>query len=210
VKDQLNAIISKIVEGRIPEIESNLNEYVKSYVENANESISEEISKRYAHYDKWLVDLSQLNSDILTIPSDPSEEDAYKNSNILWVDDHPENNTFQTQTIENLGASVDSVTTTEAALSRIRINNSYKVVISDMGRRGESDRAGLNMLQEMKKEGIETPVIFFCSTNALRRYSDEALSSGAFAITNSDRGLFRALTSALHGRGPIGVDAATT
>src|SRR3954453_11852878 len=53
---------------------------------------------------------------------------------VLWVDDHPENNAYETKAPVDKGIEVVQVRSTAEALTRIRTHRPFDVVISDMGR----------------------------------------------------------------------------
>lgn len=59
---------------------------------------------------------------------------------ILWVDDRPNGNRFERQSMEALGIRFVNVVSTDEALERLK-NQSFDVIISDMKRPGD-DRAG--------------------------------------------------------------------
>lgn len=53
---------------------------------------------------------------------------------ILWVDDRPEQNSYEIAALHKLGLRVTPVTTTESALGQIRKNGPFQLIISDMVR----------------------------------------------------------------------------
>ncbi len=84
---------------------------------------------------------------------------VFKNSFILWVDDHPENNQNEIKMFKQLGADIDISTNTEDAINILKHNN-YDLVFSDIAR-GDDTQAGLTFLKELRETKINTPVIFY-------------------------------------------------
>lgn len=102
---------------------------------------------------------------------------------VLWVDDHPRNNRFETEALRALGFVVTPVTSTQEALDELRGSPGYyDLVISDMGR-GDDPRAGYTLLSRMRTELDQTPVIFYSSSND-PRHDQEARRRGALGSTN--------------------------
>jgi len=96
---------------------------------------------------------------------------------VLWVDDHPENNRNERRVLQSLGIFVDEVRSTEEALASLR-RASYDLVLSDMARDGDAE-AGLRMLSAMRTGGIDVEVIFYVGLiNPLA-----GVPPGAFGIT---------------------------
>ncbi|WP_428409592.1 winged helix-turn-helix domain-containing protein [Hyphococcus sp.] len=79
---------------------------------------------------------------------------------ILWVDDHPENNTTEKADFEAQGIAVYNVRTSEEALTMLSMYPHYDAVISDMGRNGEP-LAGFKLLEEMRARGDATPFYLY-------------------------------------------------
>ena len=96
----------------------------------------------------------------------------------LWVDDHPENNNNERRMYQELGVFVDFAESTESAVAKIR-NHKYDCVISDM-LRGDNPKAGLDMLNELKKERFTLPVIIYLGVYD----PNKGVPPGAFGITN--------------------------
>jgi CheY-like chemotaxis protein len=90
--------------------------------------------------------------------------DRLEGGAILWVDDHPENNESLAQLFRTVGVQVDTVLTTEAAMQALQ-HGAYDLVISDVGRANEpaGRRAGLELLDRMKRTDLPTPVVFYTS-----------------------------------------------
>lgn len=86
-------------------------------------------------------------------------EPKRKPKSILWVDDHPENNTYGMRYFQDNGIEVAVALSTEQALS-LTEHNSYAVIVSDMVRR-EGPREGYVLLDALRQRGDSTPFIVF-------------------------------------------------
>jgi len=114
---------------------------------------------------------------------------------LLWVDDNPRNNSYLVEVFTRRGLRVDVASSTEDALERLA-RSQYAMVISDMHRieAGQERRiAGLELLKTVRARGIQIPFAFYCSSDAVREYRDEALALGAQAITSSGPELLAAV-----------------
>ena len=100
---------------------------------------------------------------------------------ILWVDDRPKNNVYETRSLEALGIQITISTSTTDALKKLR-QDKYDLIISDMGRPPDN-RAGYTLLGEMQKQGIKIPFIIYASSN-LPEHKAEARQRGTFGCTN--------------------------
>ncbi|SFL37811.1 Response regulator receiver domain-containing protein [Halogranum rubrum] len=113
---------------------------------------------------------------------------------LLWVDDQPENNSYEREALEALGISVETCTSTDEALDQLS-QREYDVVISDMGR-PESDRAGYNLLEEKQESGDRTPFVIYSGSNK-PEHKREARRRGAVGATAIPTELFRLVREAL-------------
>lgn len=117
---------------------------------------------------------------------------------ILWVDDHPENNAAEKRFLEQHRIGVYQVTTTEDALTLLRMY-AYGAVVSDMGRSGRP-LAGIDLLREMRARGDSRP--FFLYTV----YSSEAqqqllADAGGQGVAESSDELYAAILPLFGGGG---------
>lgn len=85
--------------------------------------------------------------------------DLNKAERILWVDDHPSNNTNEKAALEKLGFQITTALNTEQALSAMA-TQTFQLVISDMTRGGDSE-AGRDLLSKLKARGNAPPVVFY-------------------------------------------------
>lgn len=79
---------------------------------------------------------------------------------VLWVDDEPARIVHERRALTALGASVDTVTDSADCLALLQADGGYALVISD-NRRGERERAGLDMVGELQARGHRLPVILY-------------------------------------------------
>jgi CheY-like chemotaxis protein len=107
-------------------------------------------------------------------------------AHVLWVDDNPENNTEIARQIEGRGVQVTTALSTIDAVRRFD-PATHEMVVSDMGRfegPNESyvERAGFDLLSQLRARHPEVQVVFCTSARAARTYRAEALSAGALGI----------------------------
>src|SRR5690606_9030956 len=78
---------------------------------------------------------------------------------VLWVDDHPQNNSVERDFFESRKVAVYQVLTTEEALQLLAMYD-YDAVISDMNR-NDIPLDGLNLVREMRRRGDPTPFVLY-------------------------------------------------
>jgi CheY-like chemotaxis protein len=101
-----------------------------------------------------------------------------RGARVLWVDDHPTWVTIEMKMLQSLGIRVDTVTSTADAVSWLAEWN-YDLVISDIVR-GDDVTAGLQMLETLRRFGLDPLVVFYVA-NLDQNRGTPAL---AFGITN--------------------------
>lgn len=104
-----------------------------------------------------------------------------KNKVILWVDDRPENNTFERNTLEHYGLEFTLALSTDQAL-RLMEYNDYALIISDMGRK-EGSREGYVLLEEVRKRNHKIPFIIYAGSRE-PEHIREAKMKGSQGCTN--------------------------
>ena len=125
---------------------------------------------------------------------------TYKNikrlnqTQILWVDDNPNNNIHERKAFEALGMKFTLSKSTEEALQELG-NEYFDVVISDMGRPPDA-QAGYTLLKEMRDHGNTTPFIIYAGSKA-PQHREEAKTRGAQGCTNDPNELFELVLSHL-------------
>jgi CheY-like chemotaxis protein len=100
---------------------------------------------------------------------------------ILWVDDHPENNSALQGVIEECGCRVRNAFNTHEAMTVVSSKH-VEIVITDMGR-DEDPAAGLELLRKLGTAHVESPMAVFTSARAVAEYGDEARALGAKECT---------------------------
>jgi CheY-like chemotaxis protein len=113
--------------------------------------------------------------------------DALDQKRILWVDDRPTNNRFETAALTKLQIEVVTVTSTEAALARLALDQEpFDLVLSDWQRpepKAGAPSAGIRLLRELRARHLTIPVVFYHGSSDERERSarrELVLSEGAF------------------------------
>jgi len=112
---------------------------------------------------------------------------------VLWVDDHPANNEQERKRLRPHGIVFDNVVSTDEALEQLA-NERYDLVITDLGRRGSSDRsatAGVGFIEQPALRRGGPPVIVY---------------GGAWAVAQRDELMRRGAAGVMDGQGEL-VDA---
>ena len=117
-------------------------------------------------------------------------------STVLWVDDNPNNNSYERQALEALGVSFVLAQSTDEALKKIsRQRQRFDAIISDMGRPPDS-RAGYTLLDKLRSRGDQTPFIIYAGSRDPEHVA-ESLRRGAIGCTNNANELFEMVLSML-------------
>jgi CheY-like chemotaxis protein len=113
--------------------------------------------------------------------------DLQESKHVLWVDDHPENNTGEAAALAKLQIEVTAVRSTDEALARLAEAGAgrerFDLIISDWSRSAEGPLAGLRLLVAMREHGHTQPLVFYHGTfdKAQRAaLAASALAAGAF------------------------------
>ena len=126
-------------------------------------------------------------------PAAVSSGDKWRDR-ILWVDDRPENNTYERQAFEAMGLRFTLALSTDEAFERLA-QTKFAAIISDMGRR-EGPREGYVLLDRLRSEGDRTPLFIYASSNA-PEHKREAREHGGQGCTNNAQELFEMVTRAV-------------
>ena len=118
-------------------------------------------------------------------------------ASVLWVDDHPQNNVYERQSLEALGARFALAKSTEEALALVQAQP-FDAIISDMSRPPD-DQAGFTLLGKLRSIGNTAPFIIYASANIVARRA-EALKRGAVGCTNRPSELFEHVLSVIRSR----------
>lgn len=144
-------------------------------------SIEKNIDKMEKRLEKKLVDLiwEIVNSD--RTENIFERKEIIKRNKILWVDDYPSNNSAIMSLFEEKKVYFDIALTTEHGI-RLFNNQSYDIIITDIGRQNEHD-AGIKFIDELKKLQCETPILVYSSYNNIKKYEKKALEYGASKVS---------------------------
>jgi CheY-like chemotaxis protein len=115
-------------------------------------------------------------------------EDSHKH--ILWVDDRPENNSYERGAFESIGFKFTLALSTNQAL-QILSRQRFAAIISDMGRK-EGPREGYALLDALRSRGDQTPFFIYAGSNA-PEHKREAAARGAQGSTNNPQELFESV-----------------
>jgi CheY-like chemotaxis protein len=127
----------------------------------------------------------------------PAATEARSTRNdVLWVDDHPENNVYERKAFETLGITVSIALSTEQALKLIQ-SESFGAIISDMGRK-EGPKEGYKLLDNLRKQKDKTPFFIYAGSNA-QAHKREAAKHGAQGSTNDPNELLQMVTTTILG-----------
>ena len=110
---------------------------------------------------------------------------------ILWVDDHPGNNSNEKRTLEDFGLQVDQVRSTTEALNRL-LGRPFDLILSDMDRDGDSN-AGMELLTALRSSGCPIPLVFYVGKVDPTR----GVPAGAFGIADEPEPLIHLVLDVL-------------
>lgn len=116
-------------------------------------------------------------------------------SRVLWLDDHPRNNTLLVEQLARENIKVDLVQSLAQAMSLLQ-KNQYALLITDMARLEGGQRvkdAGVRTVREVRVAQPELPIIVYCSKDTVASYGKEAEAAGARFITTSGTSLLAAV-----------------
>ena len=102
----------------------------------------------------------------------------FRDTQILWVDDHPENNLNERRMFRQLRCEIDIAKSTKEAIEMLK-NCGYDLIISDMAR-GDKATAGLEFLTQFREIDRTSPVIFYIGVVDAKK----GIPAQAFGITN--------------------------
>jgi CheY-like chemotaxis protein len=131
--------------------------------------------------------------------SEPTERPPGLLRRVLWVDDQPAHNAYETAQLQALGVEVVHATSTQAGVRVLhRARPAFDAVISDMGRSepaGYNADAGLDLIREIRTFDDTTPVFVYAGTKTLARM-DEIATAGGNGVAWSPVKLFDLLHEA--------------
>lgn len=119
---------------------------------------------------------------------------------VLWLDDHPRNNTLLVEQLERENIKVDQAVSMRQALAMLQ-QKRYALLITDMARAENGRRikdAGVRTVRDVRQAHADLPIIVYCSKDTLASYGTEAEAAGARFITTSGTSLLAAVNKLLH------------
>ena len=119
---------------------------------------------------------------------------------VLWLDDHPRNNTLLLEQLERENIKVDQAVSMRQALAMLQQKH-YALLITDMARVENRHRikdAGVHTVREVRLAQPALPIIVYCSKDTLASYGTEAEAAGARFITTSGTSLLASVNKLLH------------
>jgi len=111
---------------------------------------------------------------------------------ILWVDDHPKNNSYFVEQLGEIGTSVDLALSTNEGMYKFQ-HGRYQAIISDMGRQEDGKYkpdAGVDLLSLVRQIDTQIPYIIFCAREGVRYFGEKAKELGVTKITSSPTELY--------------------
>jgi len=121
---------------------------------------------------------------IASLADHPSRQNPI---DVLWLDDHPRNNTLLVEQLVRQNIRVDLAQSTAQALSLLS-KKPYALLITDMARLegGQRQRdAGVQTVREVRQLTPSMPIIVYCSKDTAVTYGQQAEAAGANFITTS-------------------------
>jgi CheY-like chemotaxis protein len=113
----------------------------------------------------------------------------------LWVDDRPDNNIIERQSMKAYNIDFVLAQSTGQALAEMR-KQQFDAIISDMGRPTDS-RAGYTFLEAVRGSGDHTPYFIYAGSRD-PAHVREGRTRGAQGVTNVGDELLQMLLPALH------------
>lgn len=125
-----------------------------------------------------------------------TDQAAIRLARVLWVDDQPDNNLYETVALENLGRFVTKATSTEAGLFYLS-QLDFALAITDLRRAG-NENAGEDFIRRTRAAGHLLPVVVY--TVQASRKRDRLLAAGAQAVVDMPGDLIRKIDNLIaHG-----------
>jgi CheY-like chemotaxis protein len=114
------------------------------------------------------------------VAASPVRTTSTRLARLLWVDDNPDNNLYETVALEQLGRFITKTTSTEAAM-RYLDELPFSLIITDV-ERGNDRRAGEELIRRVRATGRTVPIIVYTLGAAAQR--DHLRGLGADAVVD--------------------------
>jgi CheY-like chemotaxis protein len=175
----------------------NEDNYVKMQMSVVASLVAASSKEQSSSSESQIKDIVELVQDTSSAKRASIQTDNINKSQLLWVDDNPDNNVNERQAFEALGLRFNLALSTNEALEQIS-RHQYAAIISDMGRK-EGPREGYVLLDTLRKKGIQTPLFFYAASNSLE-HQKETFEHGGQGCTNRAQELFQMVTRSLLNR----------
>lgn len=172
----------------------NEDNYVKMQMSVVASLVAASSKDKSSSSESEIKDIVEMVQDTSTAKRASIQDTKSHKKQLLWVDDNPDNNTNERQAFEALGLRFTLALSTKEALEYIS-QHQYAAIISDMGRK-EGPREGYALLDTLRKQGNQTPLFFYASSNA-PEHKQETLTHGGQGCTNRAQELFQMVTRVL-------------
>ncbi|OYO28928.1 response regulator [Janthinobacterium sp. PC23-8] len=119
---------------------------------------------------------------------------------VLWLDDHPRNNTLLVEQLARENIKVDLAQSLAQALSLLQ-KNQYALLITDMARLEGGQRvkdAGVRTVRDVRQAMPELPILVYCNKDTMASYGKQAEAAGARFVTTSGTSLLAAVNKLIH------------
>jgi len=116
-------------------------------------------------------------------------------SRVLWLDDHPRNNTLLVEQMARENIKVELAQSLAQAQALLK-KTPYALLITDMARLEGGRRikdAGVQTVREVHQAKPDLPIIVYCSKDTVASYGQQAEAAGARFITTSGTSLLAAV-----------------
>ena len=117
---------------------------------------------------------------------------------VLWIDDRPANNELERRTLRADGIVFDNVVSSAEAIDQLE-NETYDLIITDLGREGSSDHsstAGADLLKHPVIQHRGPPVIVYAGFWAVKARL-ELIAAGALDVMASREQLYESVRHVL-------------
>jgi CheY-like chemotaxis protein len=140
---------------------------------------------------KQVEDLLEQVSDLRLQAGPQQSVDRSKpeSSTVLWVDDNPSNNAYETAKLRTDGVQVIEARSTAEAIATLRSGRpAPDVVITDLGRVEDGTfvrDAGLELIKQARAVGFEKPMYMYSTRAAKLEREPDVVAAGGNGITDS-------------------------
>lgn len=117
----------------------------------------------------------------------PGNLSHLRSAAILWVDDKPEGNFYEMESLRKLGISIDTATSSEGAEVKLK-HRKYDLIITDL-RRGNDSNAGLKFIKTELQHRPESKILVYTNYSSSQQKS-AVLAAGAKGMTSRPSELF--------------------